>query len=167
MKISTNDSERPLTAKKANQEIKNCTDARFSEVIKSVCQTEFKNIPFSDETILHFAVTIYDVKETKEPINLIESNIAEDTTRNLKCSSCNEYMLEPIYICPRGHSLCQVCKLQITTCPFCRSKLTGGRNYALEELTKTLKVHCDNASNGCKYVGLIKEIKIHEEICVY
>ena len=73
----------------------------------------------------------------------------------------------PIYLCEKGHGLCNTCretiKAQNKPCPVCRQKLTDARNMACEDMLKNLpKIKCKN--NGCTFQSVDAQlVKIHED----
>merc|ERR1711974_320370 len=86
----------------------------------------------------------------------------------------------PIYLCEKGHGLCQTCrdplKAQDQPCPVCRGKLIDARSLGLENILEQLpKIKCKN--EGCtlrsdqlvndKLLEMMNDLllKSHEDEC--
>ena len=73
----------------------------------------------------------------------------------LECPVClDPFKDPPIYLCEKGHGLCQTCrdplKAQDKPCPVCRGKLLDTRSLAVENMLEQLpKIKCKN--EGCTY----------------
>jgi len=96
------------------------------------------------------------------------SSSLPDWAKSLECPVClNTIEDPPIYLCEKGHGLCNACretiKAQNKPCPVCREKLTDARNMACEDILKNLpKIKCKN--NGCTFQRLDAQlVKIHED----
>lgn len=99
-----------------------------------------------------------------------ESNVRksdETVLKELECFICFEYMVPPIFLCTKGHSICGVCKeiKLITKCPMCDFDVTNIRNYALEKITAITSYPCKNKSLGCNYNCNSANIRQHESQC--
>jgi len=88
----------------------------------------------------------------------------------LECPVCLETIKDPpIYLCEKGHGLCQTCreplKAQNKPCPECRGKLTDTRNVAVENILDQLpKIMCKY--DGCAYEKSDAQlVKKHEDDC--
>lgn len=87
--------------------------------------------------------------------------------KSLECPVCLETIEDPpIYLCAKGHGLCNTCREKIKAqgkCPECRSKLTEARNIALEQMLENLpKIKCKY--DGCNFQRVNDElVKIHED----
>jgi len=88
----------------------------------------------------------------------------------LECPVCLETIKDPpIYLCEKGHGLCQTCreplKAQNKPCPECRGKLTDARNVVVENILEQLpKIKC--RYDGCAYEKSDAQlVKKHEEDC--
>jgi len=96
------------------------------------------------------------------------SSSLPDWAKSLECPVClNTIEDPPIYLCEKGHGLCNTCretiKAQNKPCPVCRGKLTDVRNMACEDMLKNLpKIRCKH--NGCTFQRLDAQlVKIHED----
>ncbi|CAG9771323.1 unnamed protein product [Ceutorhynchus assimilis] len=67
------------------------------------------------------------------------SGVMERISNTLECPTCYEVMAGNIYLCKTGHSICESCRKLVPVCPTCQGQYMGGRNYALEEISKKLK----------------------------
>ncbi|KAJ8924469.1 hypothetical protein NQ315_007266 [Exocentrus adspersus] len=85
----------------------------------------------------------------------------------LTCPICMVYMEAPIFICPTGHTLCNVCKPQLTECPSCKATLEERRNYLVEEMAMEMKLPCRNDVKGCTFWGITSTMDDHEGQCSY
>ena len=89
---------------------------------------------------------------------------------SLECPVClDPFKDPPIYLCEKGHGLCQTCrdplKAQDKPCPVCRGKLLDVRNLAVESmLAKLPKIKCKY--EGCTFERWDGElVKTHEDEC--
>ncbi|KAF5286681.1 hypothetical protein FQA39_LY16164 [Lamprigera yunnana] len=89
------------------------------------------------------------------------------TLGELECPICNEYMSTPIFICPTGHSICNICTPKLQHCPLCQQSMQNTRNFTLEKLAETLKFPCCYNSQGCNVNLLLQHLKIHELHCTF
>ena len=107
----------------------------------------------------------------------MDFSLPECVVESLKCPMCLETIKDPpIYICEKGHGMCQTCrtslKAQKKPCPVCRGKLTDVRNLGLENILDQLpKIKCKNT--GCTFEGpdgqLLKrhEDEVHKNLRTY
>jgi len=98
------------------------------------------------------------------------SSLPDWVTKHLECPVCLESIQDPpIYLCEKGHALCQTCreplKAQEKPCPVCRGKLTDVRNVAVENMLEELpKTKCKN--EGCTFERRDNQlVKKHEDEC--
>lgn len=96
-------------------------------------------------------------------LRMVESS--KETLKKFECPICFELMIPPIYLCVKGHSFCNKCKTKITICAVCRSSISNARNYTLEDIMQQMKYPCQN--RGCIYVCLLKDMKSHEDVCIF
>jgi len=85
----------------------------------------------------------------------VDFSLPDCVVKSLECPVCLETIKDPpIYLCEKGHGLCQTCrtplKAQKKPCPVCRGKLTDARNLGLENILDQLpKIKCKN--EGCTF----------------
>ncbi|KAK9876847.1 hypothetical protein WA026_015082 [Henosepilachna vigintioctopunctata] len=86
---------------------------------------------------------------------------------NMKCSTCEEYLTVPIYLCVKGDNICESCGKDCDVCPSCSGGWCDGyRNFAMEKLISLINCACKNRSYGCLHVGSIHSISEHEKTCL-
>ncbi|CAH1119461.1 unnamed protein product [Phaedon cochleariae] len=93
------------------------------------------------------------------------STIVDLLRKQLQCPICMEYMNGNIYNCEIGHVVCDVCKIQLTKCPACQTKIGESRNLPLEDLADEIVFACSFFKNGCEFTGNLKLLPQHEENC--
>ena len=98
------------------------------------------------------------------------SSSLPDWAKSLECPVClNTIEDPPIYLCEKGHGLCNTCretiKAQNKPCPVCREKLIDARNVAVDNILEQLpKIKCKY--DGCAYEKSDTQlVKKHEEDC--
>jgi len=98
------------------------------------------------------------------------SSLPDWVTKHLECPVCLESIQDPpIYLCEKGHPLCQTCREPLKTqekpCPVCREKLTDVRNVTVESMLEELpKTKCKN--EGCAFQrSNVQLVKSHENKC--
>ena len=79
--------------------------------------------------------------------------MASSITKLSECPVCLVEMIPPtkIFQCINGHSLCEKCKDNVTTCPSCRVSLGGNamsRNILAESLIEAERNKRHNDDNG-------------------
>ncbi|CAH0549380.1 unnamed protein product [Brassicogethes aeneus] len=97
--------------------------------------------------------------------NLNPKGLDEDMLKLLECPICMSTMRPPIYQCNRGHSICIICREEVSECPTCEDKWSNVRNFFMEHFTTNVKYPCKFKKYGCKEIGVESEIKKHEENC--
>ncbi|XP_063227635.1 probable E3 ubiquitin-protein ligase sinah [Bacillus rossius redtenbacheri] len=85
----------------------------------------------------------------------------------LECPSCSEYMLDDIYQCVQGHSLCSACRRKTTACPKCSGPLADTRCLLAEQVAQEIYYPCNNSQAGCAEMLLLKDRKEHELNCLH
>ncbi|CAG9818038.1 unnamed protein product [Phaedon cochleariae] len=128
---------------------------------------------FGDYFKIRYTITIVPKKkmiplwDTATGISLRNDMNANDEClkKQLRCPICMEYMISKIYNCENGHVLCDACKLRLTECPSCRTKLGGLRNFPLENLADELVLACIFSKNGCAFTGRLELLSQHEKEC--
>ncbi|CAH0550686.1 unnamed protein product [Brassicogethes aeneus] len=99
--------------------------------------------------------------------NLNPKGIDEDMLKLLECPVCMSVMRPPIYQCNRGHSICIVCRGEVSACPTCQGEWTNVRNFFMENFTTNVKYPCKFKKYGCKENAVEGDIKKHEEMCFW
>ncbi|KAK9877182.1 hypothetical protein WA026_016931 [Henosepilachna vigintioctopunctata] len=124
----------------------------------SICKKSKKYFKELKQNLPHDSIIINKSSIKPCPIN-------EEGLRELECPVCKDYMVPPIFLCAAGHSVCNSCTIRVTSCPTCRAKMSGNRNYTLESLTSTINYPCKNRSSGCVFVSSGDKIRNHEKNC--
>ncbi|CAH1176964.1 unnamed protein product [Phaedon cochleariae] len=109
---------------------------------------------------------IATVENDKKEVNIVDESL-EKLKKQLQCPICMEYMIDKIYSCDEGHVLCINCKIQLTECPSCRTKLGKLRNFPLENLADEVVLACLFSKNGCEFTGKLELLSQHERECVH
>jgi E3 ubiquitin-protein ligase SIAH1 len=78
-----------------------------------------------------------------------------------------EYMVPPIKLCKKGHSICSNCRENVQRCPTCRANFSEIRNVVLENIARRQKYPCPNRQNGCLELFSVEHIAKHQAGCVY
>ncbi|KAL3284936.1 hypothetical protein HHI36_019068 [Cryptolaemus montrouzieri] len=127
----------------------------------------------SNEIIIKFTINQKVVSATSTISNAadkyfskVENELNENLLHDLECPICVQYMTSPIFICEMGHNVCHDCHWKISRCPICRGNMQGGRNFTLEKLTEKINYPCVNREIGCSFVGLLANLKKHENNCL-
>lgn len=67
------------------------------------------------------------------------SKVTPALLNKLRCPICLEFMVRTVInLCENGHSFCNNCRLQVTSCPICRVRINNSRNYTLEGLCQEI-----------------------------
>jgi hypothetical protein len=73
----------------------------------------------------------------------------------------------PIFACPQGHMMCNICRPRLTHCPICRVSVTEAnqlRLYFAERLIEDkVPVQCQYADHGCQVELVGNLLKRHED----
>ncbi|XP_044751694.1 uncharacterized protein LOC123311687 [Coccinella septempunctata] len=119
-----------------------------------------KNIsPTTNDLLLSFNV----LKERNSEETQFDAKLLQE----LECPICYELMKPPIFICEKGHNICEVCCNKVDRCPVCRKNLLGGRNFTLETLASKVNYPCVNRHLGCTYIAMLPQIEDHQRDCSY
>lgn len=127
---------------------------------------------FLDSNNILCKLEIVNSNATKQPQKENTENAPQKSNdkllKEMECLVCYEYMVPPIFLCTRGHSICGTCKNTkgIARCPMCQANVTNMRNFALENVTVATKYPCRNNDAGCKFMGNSINIRNHEKQCV-
>lgn len=130
--------------------------------------TRFEKLTKSNDLKLHYKIQISDYFEIKnENYNDKLFENIDGLGKTLECPICKEYLSGPMYNCNTGHTFCKKCKEQLTICPFCQAVVGKSRNFVLEDILEILQIFCPNETKGCRFLGKVKEVKLHELLCLY
>jgi len=126
---------------------------------KSRPDVRSKPNPWSDQFPESIDITKNDLRNSAmasaEKKRKVDFSLPDCVVKSLECPVCLETIKDPpIYLCEKGHGLCQTCrtplKAQKKPCPVCRGKLTEARNLGLENILDQLpKIKCKN--EGCTF----------------
>jgi E3 ubiquitin-protein ligase SIAH1 len=84
----------------------------------------------------------------------------------LRCPVCLKYSFGlKIFICRKGHSVCENCQPDLDECPTCRGRPPQTRNFGLEEMAEGVVAPCPYAEKGCTQSVVGSEYKLHKSIC--
>jgi hypothetical protein len=81
-------------------------------------------------------------------------SLTPDFEESLKCPICSEFYTVPIYLCPKGHSICSACENESEYCPVCKSLYNKEtKNHVLGNILNQIKIKCK--FQGCdEYINL-------------
>ncbi|KAG5896737.1 hypothetical protein JTB14_031719 [Gonioctena quinquepunctata] len=105
-------------------------------------------------------VTMTRVRAMKE--QLLDRN-SSVICRMMECVICLEYMLEEVYSCVAGHLICGHCRMGLRRCPVCKDRLGNTRCLMAETLARGVEFACQ--TEGCDFVGSLKNLAAHETKC--
>jgi hypothetical protein len=85
----------------------------------------------------------------------------------LKCSSCSELVVPPIYYCFKNSIfICVDCRRQhLSSCNSCVRIRYAMRNVNFDKMANLLDYPCKYQKNGCTYVCKGEKIRQHQECC--
>ncbi|KAK4881486.1 hypothetical protein RN001_004805 [Aquatica leii] len=175
VRLNNNSSAETITLSKKVVEDDTCMtlDKSTAVYIKSGDVTKALGNPCSvlcTINVLPNDINIIDPTDLQDKLittKIGSDGVDSDMLMELECPVCNEYMVPPIYQCVTGHSICEICKTQVSNCPSCRENILETRNFSLENLTRFIKYHCKYRDFDCTYVSSSSEIKNHESSCKY
>jgi E3 ubiquitin-protein ligase SIAH1 len=93
--------------------------------------------------------------------------VGEVLLSDLECPVCMQYMVPPIKLCTKGHSICSKCRGRVQRCPTCRAEFSEIRSVALENIVRRQKYPCANRQNGCLDRFSVEHIAKHHDVCIY
>ncbi|XP_031338151.1 E3 ubiquitin-protein ligase siah-1-like [Photinus pyralis] len=93
--------------------------------------------------------------------------VSNDVLSVFKCPRCDCLMHPPVRMCVLGHCFCNRCNEKNLVCPICKSEKSAARNYGLEQLYDNFLFRCENAGEGCPFIGEGALTKDHEMYCSY
>lgn len=84
------------------------------------------------------------------------------------CPICWEHIIPPIFQCPNGHIICNICYYKVKLCPTCRISLkNGSRCRNMEMVASNLLYPCCFTIEGCNKKLSFQELRNHEKCCEY
>ena len=105
------------------------------------------------------------IENIDSKINLVD---IEEFRDFLECPVCIRIPeSSPIYQCPNGHVVCNVCHAKLKQCPVCRANLGKTRSLVAEKIMSKLPKSCENSEHGCKVLLIKDQLTKHEQKCQY
>lgn len=104
---------------------------------------------------------------TSESIASLSLEDGTSIINMLECPVCLDTMKPPIFQCQNGHSVCNNCKGELSSCPTCRGALIDTRNLIAEQLAYKVIHPCNNSARGCYEKMSLEDLKKHEAVCSY
>ena len=97
----------------------------------------------------------FDCEFVVKPPNALQS----------ECPVCLQVLREPYQTTCCGKSYCRVCIDQLkagrSKCPCCNRPIKDFPNIGLQQSLYDFKVYCGNKSQGCKWVGELRQLEDH------
>ncbi len=104
-----------------------------------------------------FWAKMAEIMESKFAINSLKEQ--------LKCPVCLELPKSPpIYQCPNGHIVCNICHKKLQVCPQCREPLGKNRNLFAENI---MEWPCPFAKHGCTNSFATNCVNDHQKKCQF
>jgi len=92
------------------------------------------------------------------------ARIDKNLTEQVQCPVCMEVpRAGPIYSCPNGHLVCQMCKGG--TCPICREAMGEHRSLLAVAVIENILHGCKFEGEGCEEVFKLENLSEHEKVC--
>ena len=92
------------------------------------------------------------------------ARIDENLKEHVQCPVCMEVpRAGPIYACPNGHLVCQMCKGG--TCPICREAMGQHRSLLAVAVIENILHGCKYEGEGCEEVFKLENLSEHEKVC--
>nr|CAD7409934.1 unnamed protein product [Timema poppensis] len=98
---------------------------------------------------------------------LLRNEFSRRLSQLLECPACHNYMVEDIYQCVNGDSICSSCKKTMAKCPKCSGDFVDTRCVFAEKIAQEIYYPCKNAQTGCQEMLLMKDRTYHELNCLY
>ena len=86
-----------------------------------------------------------------------------------ECLICAQFMIDKIFCCVNGHSICATCyellRIEPGTCPSCKVKYDYGatRNLAMERLIAGCSLPC---KHNCGFMAKPADLNTHQATCI-
>lgn len=93
----------------------------------------------------------------------------EKLLEQLTCPICSELMEPPVFMCCRGHSICNPCYGKVAKCPTCTGSMLDRecRNFSLESIYNETNLPCRNLESGCTKSVLGEQMGEHMKTCEF
>ena len=75
--------------------------------------------------------------------------------------------MPPIYLCERGHIVCNACQEKTLVCPLCRDSFSGTRSFVAEGIVEKCTMRCKFAEQGCTEIMTGAQLMTHLKVCPY
>nr|CAD7398051.1 unnamed protein product [Timema cristinae] len=98
---------------------------------------------------------------------LLRNEFSRRLSQLLECPACHNYMVEDIYQCVNGDSICSSCKKTMAKCPTCSGDFVDTRCLFAEKIAQEIYYPCKNVQTGCQEMLLMKDRTYHELNCLY
>ncbi|CAL8108442.1 unnamed protein product [Orchesella dallaii] len=106
--------------------------------------------------------------ESKETSNIMDELAHSDSVRKLiECPVCLELPLPPIYVCAKGHIVCNSCQARTYSCPLCRENYSTTRGFVAEGIIEQCMLRCKFADHGCPLTMRGSALVDHLDVCDY
>lgn len=93
----------------------------------------------------------------------ISKDIVQCVLKEITCPVCNEYSVNPIYMCKNGHNICKECSVKVYSCPVCRTGSIRNRNLGLEHVATKVDFPDHTKRKKCSSSDILE----HKLCCQY
>jgi hypothetical protein len=99
---------------------------------------------------------------------VLDELVDEEGVRKLiECPICLEIPLPPIYLCAKGHIVCNSCQSRTYACPLCRERYCNTRSFVAEGIVEKCYLKCRYSEGGCKVTMKGSELGDHLNCCEF
>jgi len=91
----------------------------------------------------------------------------ESIGKLLLCPVCQGVPTPPIYMCEKGHNICDTCGPYLMECGLCREPIIGARNFFMESVIYGSTFTCAYVDEGCTAQMKGDQLKDHIKGCQY
>lgn len=103
-----------------------------------------------------------------------DQTFLDEVGDDLTCPICHLVLQEPRQT-DCGHEFCNACVGSLVrdgtvACPVCRTQLHESQIYPDNRLKRqilSLKIKCDKSEKGCEWIGELRHIEDHDDVCSY
>jgi hypothetical protein len=161
--------ELSFSTKNRNVTVKCCTSTFNERKITEIYLDSLKDRDNTSSTVvgkISLEKTFQDIQSNPE------ERVHDELLSQLKCSTCFEYVLPPIYQDVQSVPglepplSCLYCKGQ-TNSIFGRTDKKGIRNFNLDKIANLLNYPCRYKKSGCSFISKPPRMKMHQEFCLY